>query len=262
MSEIVELKNIIDPLVSRRMNGEAVAVDSLEKYNELRSFCGMDYRASDQDTFCCRSTLSGLAFDSGRVTSEVFSLGRDGGPMGLMTLIIAPRIWMQRQRYIELLSNREIVVRSFEDIYGQEPPDYVLIPGWTYVLPEYRTSLALTGFRFFQEAKRMIVETSPGTLGIELNVQGSIRTNDLLTYISQPGDRISGNFQGFDWMQDIISKGGPTIYLDQLVGAYNDNATSSIKMAEYMKLKHIPNIGNFSGRLSGGPVFYDDITYK
>ena len=262
MSEVIELKDRLDPLLERRMNGRAFVVDDLGQYEELRRFCGMDYRAPDRDTFCCRSTLKGLAFDSGRVTSEVFSLGKDGSPMGLMTLIIAPRIWMRSQRYIELLPNREIVVRSFEDIYGQEPPDFVLIPGWTHVLPEYRTSLALTGFRFFQEVKRMIVATSPGTLGIELNVQGSIPTVDLLAYISQPGDRMSGNFQGFDWMQDIKSNGGPTIFLDQLVGAYNNDALSSIKMAEYMNLKHLPSVGNFSGRFSGGPVFYDDITYK
>jgi len=65
----------------------------------------IDYRAKTEKEDGFAPVFDGLAFDSENVRSQAIALYEGDEPVGVMTQIIAPRKWVEKQRYFEIREN-------------------------------------------------------------------------------------------------------------------------------------------------------------
>src|SRR3990167_9256062 len=81
---------------------KVIPVTTLEIAAQLRTseIKSIDYRAKVTQEVGFASVFNGLAFDPENVRSQSIALYEDDEPVGVMTQVIAPRSWIEGQRYI------------------------------------------------------------------------------------------------------------------------------------------------------------------
>ena len=200
----------------------------------------IDYRAKTEKEDGFAPVFDGLAFDSENVRSQAIALYEGDEPVGVMTQIIAPRKWVEKQRYFEIRENG-IYVRNFEIVSKNGLPDFMIIPAWTKVTSKHSLHFAIPGFRAFQDAMSQIVKSAPENTWMEAIARGqfpSDRRNELLTI----AERGVGTFVSKEELPFEIS----------MIGKNDNGSSSSVKMARVMGLEQIQISGS---AISLGPVF-------
>lgn len=223
-------------------NFRVVPVTSLEIVEQLKAseIKEVDYRAKIEQEDGFLPVFDGLAFDSKNVRSQAIALYEGDEPVGVMTQVIAPKKWIEKQRYFEKEQNG-IYVRNFETVSRDGLPDFMIIPAWTKVAPRHLLRFAVPGFRAFRNAMSQIIENAPKNTWMEAIAQGQFpfdRRNELLAI----AERGVGTF---------VPKDALPFEMD-LIGKNNSGSSSSVKMARVMGLGQIQNIGS---AMSLGPVF-------
>jgi hypothetical protein len=125
--------------------------------------CGinLDYRPRlyPQD---CAPTHLGAAFDPEYVrTQTVALLNTQAEPVAVMTLVIEPRFWLQRQRYL-IRDGEDFRIAALAEVLQQnETPAFAVGPGWTYVLPQYRNQLGRFGLTLMTQLVAAAADAAP-----------------------------------------------------------------------------------------------------
>jgi hypothetical protein len=203
---------------------------------------GIDYRAKIEPEPGYGSVFEGLDFDSERLRSQSFALydQEKNRPVGIMTAIVAPKIWVSNQRYFKRESGGARI-SDFKAITGHDLPDFLIIPAWTKVVPEHLGHFAIPGFRAFRRMMGLIQDKAPENTWMEAIAQGEwpVARRDELAKLTDQG------------VGAYIPQEDLPFSLDQ-IGKNNKGSSSSVKMAPVMGLKRIDGLGS---SVSLGPSF-------
>lgn len=223
-------------------NFRVVPVTSLDIVEQLKAseIKGVDYRAKTETEDDFAPVFDGLAYDSENVRSQAIALYEGDEPVGVMTQVIAPRKWIEKQRYFEREQNG-IYVRNFKTVSRNGLPDFMIIPAWTKVIQKHLLRFAIPGFRAFRNAMSQIVESAPENTWMEAIAQGQFPF-DQREKLLVIAERDVGTF---------VPKGELPFKMS-LIGKNNNGSSSSVKMSRVMGLRQIQNIGS---AMSLGPVF-------
>ncbi len=212
---------------------------SLAKLTDTFGIYAKDYRARNQREDGFGSVFEGLAFEPGTVRSQTVAVCYEATPIATMSIVIAPCKWIARQRYFQQ-SVGGIIVRDFQT-YAGAMPNFVIIPAWTMVYPQYSKDLAVAGFRVFYRAINLLKENAPCLTYIEAIAQGvGIRKRSFYEELS---NREVGSFikaEEFDTPLEHI-------------GIPYAGSIPSVKMAKVLGLIRVDGYGS---SVSLGPVFY------
>ncbi|MEI8361220.1 MAG: hypothetical protein WCG01_03770 [bacterium] len=218
-----------------------ISIDDVEKIKDEK--LGFDYRAYIDPIEGYGSVFDGLAFDEKAVRSQSFSILETEKPIAIMTIVIAPKFWIEQQRYFETLQEGVKIIDARGVVKSQEQPDFFVIPAWTQVVSTHKNKLAMPRVRTFKNILSKIEELSPKNTYIETIAQGQLRREkegavDTLLAAHQLNDLISFNDLPFD---------------AELMGKNSEGSSSTVKMAGFFGLNKAENICS-AGTL--GPVFY------
>lgn len=239
-----ELRDQIQEAHRRRDHLLTFDVQTEEQYAIVKGILGVDQRATlyEDDRSC--SVLQGLSFDSDRSTSQMtVLLDQVGNPIAVTTFILTPKMNVLDQRYVRVMPSGLQIV-DYECINGGVP-DYLLIPGWTFVEPEFRTQYAVAGLRYIKEVLDIVKMNAPSTTGIEVVPKGTKPTCEVAALL------------GLDCGSYIES----TIIRPDDVGLFDGDSTSSDKFAKHLGLRRLEGIGNLGGMFSLGPVYSGQLVY-
>lgn len=173
-----DLASRLTEIVDSLNFGENRMLHSLSTVEEFKSVkengLGLDGRVSVEGTEFIASPIEGLAFDPKRLRSQVFAIMENERPVGVMTFIIAPWGYIANQRYLAL-EDDGLKVIDYKEIYD-EGPEFLIIPAWTELLPEFRQklSLARAGAEAFDSIIGQISSQAPRGTWIESVAQGEI----------------------------------------------------------------------------------------
>ncbi|MFC1622322.1 hypothetical protein ACFL13_03015 [Patescibacteria group bacterium] len=199
-----------------------------------------DFRASIEGMEGVAPLSEGLAFDPEKLRVQMFVLLEQEEVVGGMTMIIAPKPWIAKQRYFERVGDEGVIVRDFKSVSGGAIPEFLIIPAWTKVDPKHLTKFAIPGFTAFEKLYGTILENAPEDTWVEAVAQGkhtkeNVRLNSL-------ANRDVGTFIGAEELG---------IPLDD-IGINSEGSSSSMKMARLIGLKEVDNIASTT---SLGPIF-------
>lgn len=218
-----------------------VSIDDIKKIEGEK--LGLDYRAHIDPIEGYGSVFNGLAFDERAVRSQSFSILENDKPVAIMTIVIAPKLWIEQQRYFETQGEGVKIVDARNVVGSQELPDFFVIPAWTQVATTHKNKLAMPGVRTFKNILSKIEEVSPKNTYIETIAQGQLKRDkggviDKLLAEHQLNDMIQFNDLPFD---------------TELIGKNSEGSSSTVKMANLFGLKRAENICSAN---TLGPVFY------
>ncbi len=225
-----ELKPIINIEDVERINGENL---------------GMDYRAKIDSSEGYGSVFEGLAFDKKVVRSQSFSIEEFGKPVAVMTVVIAPKIWIEQQRYFEKLESGVKLVDA-SAVVKSEMPDFFVIPAWTKVAESHRNKLAMPGVRTFKNILNKIEEESPEKTYIEAIAQGQVnlKNDDKLRELFEKHPLESTiSFDEFPFDENLLCKN-------------NEGSASTVKIARLFGFEEAENICSAN---TLGPVYYKNL---
>jgi hypothetical protein len=213
-------------------------VKTKEEFDLVKSTLGQDFRAVKESVEGVRSALEGLAFDPQNVRIQVFYTTDGEKPVAVTTLAIAPKKWIEQQRYLLLTSGEIEVCHAWEIYRIRSAPEYLIMPAWTKVAQEHRGHFAFRGLKFIQGAIQLLEREAPRGTWLELIAMGK--------YHNQKVPEIDN------------LKFGESLPLDNLpfpiedFGTSCETSISTIKLASFLKL---PRIGNAAHGKTLGPIF-------
>lgn len=218
-----------------------LSIDDVEQIKGEK--LGLDYRAHIDPIEGYGSVFDGLAFDEKAVRSQSFSILEAEKPIAIMTIVIAPKFWIEQQRYFETLADGVKIIDARGVVKSQGQPDFFVIPAWTQVVATHKNKLAMPGVRTFKNILSKIEELSPKNTYIETIAQGQLRRDkegavDKLLAAHQLDDILAFNNLPFD---------------TELIGKNSEGSSSTVKMASLFGLKKAENICSAN---TLGPVFY------
>lgn len=214
-------------------------------YSLVKKTLGMDVRVRDMAGGEFASVFDGLAFDGDKVRTQAFSVFKEGVPVGLITMAIVPSFYIDQQRYL-LKEEDGIRICDFKTINHGEKPDFLVVPAFTKVDPEYLLKFAIPGFRAICKILQIIKKSAPQNTWIEIIAQGQLygverdRLNQLVKL------RGLGSLIGQEDLQFPLSQ----------IGKNNEGSSSSVKLARLLGMRKVPNVGYCSNL---GPVFSANI---
>lgn len=237
---------------------DVVPVDNIEIVNQLKNAkIGMDSRVKTKDDEKNKSIFKGLDFDLNKMRSQAFIIydknNNEQIPVGVMTIIIAPKWWAKEERYWEKVSDG-IVLRDYADLLEKtgnvkEMPDFVIQPAWTKVDPKYLGKFAVPGFRVIKKILDLLSEQAPDNTFIEIKAEGKANQKGK-EYLEQ---LISSLEVGHKLSSEEID--GVDNFVD-LMGQNTIGSNSTVKTAE---LLNVGKVTNFSSGSSLGPIFIKKI---
>ena len=212
---------------------------------------GMDNRALPEAKTGISSVFEGLDFDPENLRSQAFSIYEGQIPIGLMTMVIAPRSWLENQRYLLRETVGEgleaVKIIDFREVVGGDKfPDVCVMPAWTKVADKHRTKLALPGFRAFHQMLSVIQQSAPDNTYLEMVAQGQLVQSKSSKTMKFIGDKPLGSSIESDAMPFDIS----------LFGKNSPGSSSTVKMAKLLGLQQAENIASIQ---SLGPVFFKQL---
>lgn len=218
-----------------------ISIDDIKKIEGEK--LGLDYRARIDPVEGYGSVFDGLAFDESAVRSQSFSVLEADKPIATMTIVIAPKFWIEQQRYFESQDEGVRIVDARDVVGSQELPDFFVVPAWTQVADSHKSKLAMPGVRTFKNILSKIEEQSPENTYIETIAQGRLGKKERLAVSKllaarQLNDEISFEDLPFD---------------RELVGKNSEGSSSTVKMAGLFGFKKAENICSAN---TLGPVFY------
>lgn len=207
---------------------------------------GLDYRAKLDDEPGIASTFRGLAFDSENIRTQSTAIYEGDKPIGLMTMAIVPKPWIDKQRYFQAV-DEGIVVRDFKAVSIGRGADFLIVPAWTILDPRYRypKSIIRPGFQAFMKSMEVVQSSAPEDTYIEAVAMGNF-----------PRPRIAE-------LQVIDSKQLGTFvpwselpFPREMLAVNAESSMASVSMAQRMGLSRIERVA--SSR-SLGPVFAKEV---
>lgn len=239
-----ELANNIASIVSSIPFGEGfdiAPVTTTEAYKALlENHIGIDYRAKAETSEGLVSVFEGLAFDPENLRSQTFTLSEAERPIGCISLIIAPKSWVEKQRYFEQV-NGGLALRDAHSITGGDIPEFYIIPGWTKVETSHRGDFGIQGVRALTKVIQRLTDEAPENTWIEMAPQGLL-PKERFGETEVLAKQYIGEF--------IADKDLP--FEPSIVGGNTEGSNSTVKMARLMGMQKIENIVSSK---TLGPVF-------
>lgn len=203
---------------------------------------GLDYRAKINPEPGFSSTFEGLAFDPDHIRTQSTAIYDKEKPIGLMTHVIAPRKWIEQQRYFERVDGG-IRIRDFRAVSNSGMADFMVIPGWTILDTDYRfpRKIIRPGFAAFNKIMDMIQASAPKNTYVEAVAMGRFPPSERQKLL---------DIATLDLDTFVPSKELP-FELD-MIGLNADGSMASVNMAERMGLNRVVGLG---ASRSLGPVF-------
>lgn len=203
---------------------------------------GLDYRAKINPEPGFASTFEGLAFDPDHIRTQSTAIFDKDKPIGLMTHVIAPRKWIEQQRYFERVDGG-IRVRDFKAVSNNGIADFMVIPGWTILDSDYRfpRKIIRPGFTAFNKIMEMIQASAPKNTYVEAVAMGRYPASERQKLL----DIAARDLDTFVPLEELPFE------LD-MIGLNADGSMASVYMAERMGLKRVAGLG---ASRSLGPVF-------
>ncbi len=209
----------------------------------------MDLRVRTKEENGYASVSEGLDFDSQRVRTQAFAIfartekEEEEEPIGVMTFVIAPKDWIEKQQYF-LREKGSVRVVGAKAITKGESADYFVIPGWTYLSPEYRhrPGLLRPGLTTFIKIMQKINEVAPPNTWVVMTPQGTYpleRSKQLRKTIIEHKDVAP-------WKADFTKQ----------IGEISKGSRTTLNVAKQLGLSLKPNIGS---SFSLGPVLAEKI---
>lgn len=136
---------------------------------------GPDSRAKLDDSETNDSALKGLSFNQEKVTSQIFSIMEHGEPIGVMTFNIAPKSYIEKEKYLKRESDGIRIV-DFRTLTNGEGADFYIIPAWTELAEGFKGSftIAKSGMKLFDSILGVLVNEAPENTWVESVAQGEI----------------------------------------------------------------------------------------
>ena len=240
----VELANRVEDAVLMTGFGDgriAVPVTDGEVISQLEGAgLGLDYRAVLESRPGISSTAEGIAFDPENVRSQTFAIYEGENPVGVMSVVVAPKVWLAKRRYFKKEAEGVMVVDAHA-VYGLELPDFCIIPAWTKVLDSHRGLLAHPGFSAIKDVIEILESSAPPGTWMEIAAGGLLPQSEMgkvheLTSLSA-GSIIKNEELPFDI---------------NIFGQASNDSLSTVKMAKLLGLSKVEEVG-YSVNL--GPVF-------
>ncbi len=240
----VELANRIEDAVLMTRFGEgrmAVPVTDGEVISQLEGAgLGLDYRAVLESRPGIASTAEGIAFDPENVRSQSFAVYEGENPVGVMSIVVAPKVWLAKQRYFKKEADG-VTVLDAHAIYGPELPDFCIIPAWTKVLDSHRGLLAHPGFSAMKDVIEILESSAPPSTWMEVAAGGLLPQSERAK------------------LHELISLSAGSIVKNEelpfdinIFGQPSNDSLSTVKMAKLLGLSKVEEVG-YSVNL--GPVF-------
>jgi len=218
-----------------------VSVDSkdiLSQLNEAKM--EQDYRVKAEPEEGIASTFEGVAFDPEKLRSQSFAIYEQEKPVGVMSLVIAPKPWIEQQRYYKKEDDGVRVVDA-HTITAQDIPDFYIIPGWTQVTPSHKGKFAARGFSMFKKAIELIQSNAPKNTWMEVTAQGRLDRQKRKASISFAREKHDKFIPKDELPFDI-----------ETIGEIAPGSSSTAKMARLMGLERVEDVGSDS---TLGPIF-------
>jgi hypothetical protein len=138
----------------------AVVDDGLAAAINARGI-NIDYRPRLYQQDCAPAQL-GAEFDPDAVRTQTATLlDARREPVAVMTLVIEPKFWLQRQRYL-VREPESFRVATLADVLRQgDAPDFAVGPGWTYAQPEYRNQFGRLGVTLMMQLLAAAADAAP-----------------------------------------------------------------------------------------------------
>lgn len=218
-----------------------VPVDSRDILSQLNDAkIGLDYRVKAEPEEGFASTFEGLAFDPEKLRSQSFAIYEQDKPVGVMSLVIAPKPWIEEQRYYKKENNGVRVVDA-HTITGGDLPDFYFIPAWTKVVLSHKGKFAIRGFGVFSKAIDLVQKNAPKNTWMEVTAQGRLDPQKREASISLAQEKYDKFIPKNELPFDI-----------ETIGEIAPESSSTAKMARIMGLERIEDIGSDS---TLGPIF-------
>jgi len=223
-------------------NRQIVAVNSQEVVAKMKEAgITLDYRAIAEPTDESASVFKGLDFDPEKIRSQAFTILENGEPIAIMTFIIAPRNWIQKQKYFKK-ENQGVTILDAKSVASGSMPEYYVIPAWTKVVDSHRGKLALPGVRAFNGIIQKITAQAPDNTWMEVSAQGVLPRKEM--------EKVA-EFLNTKQVNDLIAN-DDLPFDSEIIGRNTEGSSSTIKIATRLGMNQIKDLG--SSRTLG-PVF-------
>ncbi|MFA6421875.1 MAG: hypothetical protein WCV92_00495 [Candidatus Buchananbacteria bacterium] len=239
---------------------EMVPVDNEETFDLIKnSKLGLDYRSKKEGDEESASVFDGLDFDPDKLRSQAFALfdmaGAEKIPVGIMTFTIAPRRWVEKERYWEKVSDGVVVRDHFDlsDVVGSERsmPEFIISPSWTKVDPRYAGKFAIPGFNVIRKTLGLLAEAAPDQTFLEVSAQGQAGQNDR-TIRQRLAGIVSSSSAGQKFTNQEIEQASGINGFMNLIGKSTEGSATTVQVAKLLGINEAVNYGD---DLTLGPVF-------
>lgn len=249
-------------IISESINfGEGRTLSSVSNPEEIKEIreagLGQDSRVTTEESSNVGSVLDGLDFDEERLRSQIFVLKEENGPIGVMTLEIAPRNYIQSLRYLKKTEDGLKLV-DFHEISGGLEPKFMIIPAWTEIIKEARANLSLAkgGIKAFDAFMEVLIAAAPEGTVIESVAQGS--AVDIID-----GETRQDGYKKHKTLKELSSNElGSIIPYNNLpfdieqFAMNGKGSSATVKNALRIGLKKVPNVASGT---TLGPVFLKEV---
>ncbi|NMC36349.1 hypothetical protein GYA49_04865 [Candidatus Beckwithbacteria bacterium] len=188
------------------------------------------------------SITEGLDFDPNNIRTQGFLLRDEEKIIGTASFAILPRPAIGQQRYFKM-SEKGLYICDFSSVGGGEV-DFIFMPSWAMLLPEYRsnTGIAIGGFRLFEKIFNIVSDNIPEGRNVwtETTARGMFEDSAFLAKLL--ASKLVGSFVPFSELP----------FKPNIVGLARQESVSTVKMA---RLLGITRINDLSSPFSLGPVF-------
>jgi hypothetical protein len=219
----------------------------------------LDYRSKKEGDEESASVFDGLDFDPDKLRSQAFALfdmaGAEKIPVGIMTFTIAPRRWVEKERYWEKVSDGVVVRDHFDlsDVVGSERsmPEFIISPSWTKVDPRYAGKFAIPGFNVIRKTLGLLAEAAPDQTFLEVSAQGQAGQNDR-TIRQRLAGIVSSSSAGQKFTNQEIEQASGINGFMNLIGKSTEGSATTVQVAKLLGINEAVNYGD---DLTLGPVF-------
>ena len=119
-------------------------------------------------------TEHGVAFDANAIRTQTVCLIEGEAPVALMTLVIEPRIWLERQRFLKREGDLFVVADIAGVLQIDVVPAFAVGPGWTFVKSEYRARYGRLGVELMMQMLAAIADAAPADTWFMVSAAGPL----------------------------------------------------------------------------------------
>ena len=211
-----------------------------DQFDLVSNSLAMDHLAKKDSTANVKSVFAGLEFDPLCLRAQAFYLANGEKPVAVMNFVIAPQGWIEQQRFIKRVPGGIQVCRADELLGLENMPNYMIIPAWTRVADEYRTSFAISGYKFLRKVIAELESLAPKNTWIRAIAMGKHYLTNF--------DFLDGLRPGETLPQECL----PFPLEDVGVPAPDSAPTMALAKPRHLNLHRFLNIGHDK---TLGPVF-------